>query len=245
MDKRKNKAAFVSGSSRGIGRAIAIKLALQGYDVILNCKKDVENLKQVEEKIKKFGVRCKSFVADVGDYTACASMFQAIFEEFGYVDVLVNNAGISMTGLLQDMTPQEWQDIMQTNLSSVFYCSKLVIPKMIEMKSGCIINISSVWGMVGASCEVAYSATKGGMNAFTKALAKELAPSHITVNAIAAGAIDTAMLGIYSQEEKQDIIESIPSMRLGRAGEVADLVLHLLSHPYLNGQVIAMDGAWT
>lgn len=244
MEKIKGKTAFVTGSSRGIGRAVAIKLAHKGYHVMINCKKDMENLKEVERKIKQFGVECRAYQADVGDYNECKKMFDAMQSEFESLDVLVNNAGISVFGLLQDLKPDKWQEILQTNLSSVYHCSHLAIPGMLQRKRGQIINISSVWGIVGASCEAAYSATKGGVNSFTKALAKELAPSHITVNAIAAGAIDTSMLEIFSKEERIEVAESIPAGRLGYASEVADLVLDIIRHPYLTGQVIQLDGAW-
>ncbi len=244
MDKVKGKTAFVSGSSRGIGREIAVKLAQQGYHVMINCKKDIGNLREVKEKIKSLGVECRAFLADVGNYEACKKMFAEIEREFESPDVLVNNAGVSMVGLLQDLEAEKWQEILQTNLSSVFHCTSLSIPGMIKRQSGRIINISSVWGVAGASCEVAYSATKGGVNSFTKALAKELAPSKITVNAVAAGAVDTSMLDCFSVQDREEIIASIPSFRLARAAEVADLVLDIIKHPYLTGQVIQLDGAW-
>ncbi len=161
------------------------------------------------------------------------------------MDVLVNNAGISYIGLLQDMTSDDWDRIVRTNLTSVFNCCRLAIPYMVEKKCGKIINISSVWGVAGASCEVAYSATKGGINAFTKALAKELAPSGIQVNAIACGAIDTEMNHFLNQEELIDLIDEIPAGRLGKAEEVADLAYHLgYKGSYLTGQVIGLDGGW-
>lgn len=244
MGKIKGKLAMVTGSSRGIGRAIAIKLAENGYHVIINCRKDAENLQNVKEEIRSFGVECRGFLADVGDYFACKKMFEQVFSEFERLDVLVNNAGISKVGLLQDLTPSEWQEMLSTNLSSVYHCASLAIPMMISQKYGRVVNISSIWGGVGASCEVGYSATKGGVDAFTKALAKELAPSQITVNAIAAGVIDTAMLDVFSDADKVEIIASIPSMRMGKAEEVADLVADLIRHPYLTGQVIHLDGAW-
>ena len=160
--------------------------------------------------------------------------------------MLVNNAGIAYIGLLQDMTVSDWQRIVNTNLTSVFNCCKLAIPLMLSARQGKIINISSVWGNVGASCEVAYSATKGGINAFTKALAKELAPSNIQVNAVACGAIDTEMNQWMEEEDLIGLVEDIPAGRLGRAEEVADLVYHLgYKNAYLTGQVIGLDGGWT
>jgi len=181
----------------------------------------------------------------MGDIQQCQALFAKIKKQFGTVDVLVNNAGISYIGLLQDMTSEDWDKVIRTNLTSVFNCSKLAIPDMVAQKYGKIINISSVWGNVGASCEVAYSATKGGINAFTKALAKELAPSNIQVNAVACGAIDTEMNQFLEEDELISLVEEIPTGRLGRAEEVADLVYHLgYKNAYLTGQVIGLDGGW-
>ena len=166
-------------------------------------------------------------------------------EEFGGVDIVINNAGISHIGLLSDMSAEDWHRIIDVNLSSVFYTSKLAIPYMVSNKRGKIINISSVWGNIGASCEVAYSASKGGMNSFTKALAKELAPSNIQVNAIACGCIDTEMNRCFSEEERQDLIDEIPAGRFGTPEEVADLAYSLATeHEYLTGQIISFDGGW-
>lgn len=168
-----------------------------------------------------------------------------IREQFGHIDVLVNNAGISYVGLLTDMSEEDWNRVISSNLTSVFNCCSLAIPEMVRKKSGKIINISSVWGNVGASCEVAYSASKGGMNAFTKALAKELAPSNIQVNAIACGAIDTEMNSLLTDEELSELKNEIPAGRLGRAEEVADLVYQLSrDNTYLTGQIIGLDGGW-
>ena len=172
-------------------------------------------------------------------------MVQDILDHFGRIDVLVNNAGIAHVGLFQDMTPGEWRNVLGTNLDSVYNCCHAVLPGMILRHSGRIINISSVWGVSGASCEVAYSASKGGMNALTRALAKELAPSGIAVNAIACGAIDTDMNSCFTDEEKADIAAEIPAGRFGRPEEVADLALSLAEGTdYLTGQVINLDGGW-
>lgn len=172
-------------------------------------------------------------------------MFEAASKRFGGVDILINNAGICHSGLLSDMTDTDWDRVIGTNLSSVFYCSKKAIPYMVSKKSGSIVNVSSVWGLYGASCEVAYSASKGGMNAFTKALAKELAPSGIAVNALALGVIDTDMNRHLSDEDKKALVDQIPADRLGTPEEVADAVYHLSKMPtYLTGQIISMDGGW-
>ena len=172
-------------------------------------------------------------------------MFQTIHEKCNGIDILINNAGIAHIGLLCDMTDDEWNRILQTNLSSVFYCSRAAIPHMVSQKSGKILNISSIWGSVGASCEAAYSATKSGVNGLTKALAKELAPSNIQVNAIACGAIDTVMNGQLDEEERRELEAEIPAGRFGTCEEVAELVYDLTAkHNYLTGQIIGLDGGW-
>lgn len=239
------KTVLITGSSRGIGKAIAVKYAKKGYNVVINCVKNEELLEKVKKEIESYQVSCLSFVGDVGDYAVCTAMFQEIKKAYGSLDVLVNNAGISYIGLLTDMEIADWNKIVQNNLTSVFNCCRLAIPDMIHQKKGKIVNISSVWGNVGASCEVAYSTTKGGINAFTKALAKELAPSNIQVNAIACGAIDTEMNHFLADDELLSLTEEIPAGRLGRAEEVADLVYSIThKNEYLTGQVITLDGGW-
>jgi len=239
------KTVLVTGASRGIGKAIAVKFAKKNYNVAINCVSSKERLMQTKKEIESYQVPCLAFVGDMGDLQQCEILFQQIKKQFGPLDVLVNNAGISYIGLLQDMKSEDWNRIISTNLTSVFNLSKLAIPDMIARKYGKIINISSVWGNVGAACEVAYSATKGGINAFTKALAKELAPSNIQVNAVACGAIDTEMNQFLEEEELIGLIEEIPAGRLGKAEEVADLVYHLgYKSSYLTGQVIGLDGGW-
>jgi 3-oxoacyl-[acyl-carrier protein] reductase len=241
----KKKTVLVTGSSRGIGKAIAVKFAKKGFDVIINCAHNEEELLKTKEEIASYQVSCLAFLGDMGDYDATQELFRQIKKLYGDLDVLVNNAGISYVGLFTDMTPEDWNKVITTNLNSVYNCCSLAVPDMVKNKSGKIINISSVWGNVGASCEVAYSASKGGMNAFTKALAKELAPSNIQVNAVACGAIDTEMNRFLADEELLSLIEEIPANRLGRAEEVADLVYHLAyKNEYLTGQVIGLDGGW-
>ncbi len=239
------KTVLVTGASRGIGKAIAVKFAKKGYNVVISCVRREEHLLQTKKEIESFQVSCLSYLGDMGVAENCAELFKKIRKQFGGLDVLVNNAGISYIGLLQDMKPEDWEQILRTNLTSVINCCKLAIPMKLEKKQGKIINISSVWGVCGASCEAAYSATKGGVNALTKALAKELAPSNIQVNAIACGAIDTEMNHFLDDEELIGLIEEIPAGRLGRAEEVADLAYHLgYKENYLTGQVIGLDGGW-
>lgn len=237
------KVVLVTGASRGIGKAIAVKFAKKGYNVIINCAHREQELIQAKKEIESYQVCCSAFLGDMGDLKQCEELFQMIRKQYGTLDVLVNNAGISYIGLLQDMSSEDWDRIIRTNLTSVFNCCKLAIPMMLSAGQGKIINISSVWGNVGASCEVAYSATKGGINAFTKALAKELAPSNIQVNAIACGAIDTEMNRWMDEDELIQLVEEIPAGRLGKAEEVADFAYHLgYKGSYLTGQIIGLDG---
>ncbi len=243
----KNKTVLVTGASRGIGKSCAIEFARRGYDLAITSYKNKELLCEVEKQILEMGVKCKALIGvDIGDYKACEEkIYNTLLKEEIHIDILVNNAGISYVGLLQDMTPNEWHHIVNTNLTSVFNTCKLFIPGMIAQKDGRIINISSVWGNIGASCEVAYSATKGGINSFTKALAKELAPSCIQVNAAAFGIIDTEMNNFLSEDDKNELCDEIPMGRLGKVEEAAKLICDLAeSSQYLNGQVITMDGAW-
>ena len=236
------KTALITGASRGIGKAIAEKYAAEGYNLILTCISSICELQEFSAFLKKtYDVSCIPMQVDAGNHAEVESLFQKIT----HLDVLVNNAGISHIGLLSDMTPQQWHRIMHTNLDACFYTCKYAIPIMLQNHSGRIINISSVWGNVGASMEVAYSASKGGVNAFTKALAKELAPSNIQVNAIACGVIDTDMNRCFSQEDLQYLVDEIPADRLGQPDEVADLAAYLAEAPaYLTGQIITIDGGW-
>lgn len=242
----KRKTAFVTGASRGIGKAIALKFAGNGYDLVINCGHREAELLSAKEEIEKTGAACLAFPGDIGDPEICEFIFNEIGRKYGRLDVLVNNAGISWLGLLQDMTSDDWNRILQTNLTSVFNTCRLAIPIMLSSHCGKIINISSVWGNVGASCEVAYSATKGGVNAFTRALAKELAPSNIQVNAVACGAIDTGMNRWLTAQERAALTEEIPAGRFGAAEEAAELVYQIAGgSSYLTGQVITLDGGWT
>lgn len=239
------KTVLVTGSSRGIGKAIAVKFAKKGFNVVINCAHKEEELLSTKAEIESYQVKCLAYVGDMGKQEEAKELFNQIKKLFGSLEVLVNNAGISYIGLLTDMAPSDWDRVITTNLTSVYNCCSLAIPDMVSNKYGKIINISSVWGNVGASCEVAYSASKGGMNAFTKALAKELAPSNIQVNAVACGAIDTEMNQFLNDEELMQLIDDIPTGRLGRAEEVADLVYHLAyKNSYLTGQIIGLDGGW-
>lgn len=241
----KRKTALITGSSRGIGRSIALKLAKEGYSVIINGAHNKNDLDQLEEELRQIDADCFSFFGDISSYDVAASLFDIIQNKYGSIEILINNAGISHVGLFTDMSRNEWDMLMSTNVGSIFNCCQLAVPSMVSKKYGKIINISSVWGIVGASCEVAYSASKGAINAFTLALAKELAPSNIQVNAVACGAIDTDMNHCFSEEELTALQEEIPYGRMAKPDEVADFILLLCkSSNYLTGQVIKFDGGW-
>lgn len=238
------KYALVTGSSRGIGRAIALRLAAEGYHIFLNCAHSLDALHETAREIEKLGT-CTLVPGDVGNPEAVQSIFSTIAETCDHLDVLVNNAGIAHIGLLMDMSDEEWNRIIASNLSSVFYCCRAALPGMISRKNGRIINISSMWGVNGASCEAAYSASKAGVGGLTQALAKEMAPSGISVNALACGVIDTEMNGQLDEEERQALAEEIPSGRFATPDEVADMVWKMIEAPdYLTGQIITFDGGY-
>lgn len=238
------KTVLITGASRGIGRSIALKFAAGGYNLFLNCRTSIDGLHEVRQIIENdYHTTCEIVTGDVGNPRDVTDMFAQIHRSCGCLDVLVNNAGISHIGLLLDMEDDEWRRVIDTNLSSVFYCCRAALPPMISRKSGKIINISSMWGNVGASCEVAYSASKAGVNGLTRALAKELAPSRIQVNAVACGVIDTDMNQQLSADERRALEEEIPAGRYGTTDEVAQIVWDIAHAPeYLTGQVIGVDG---
>lgn len=240
--KSYEKTILITGASRGIGRAIAKACAPFFDTMLLTCKKSEKELLTLKEELEQsHTVQCLTFVGDMAD----PSFVSSIFTQITRLDVLINNAGISHIGLLQDMSIQEWNDVIGTNLNAVFYTSRLSIPLMLSQQSGKIINISSIWGNAGASMEAAYSASKGGVNSLTKALAKELAPSNIQVNAIACGVIDTDMNRCFSQEELDSILADIPADRMGSPDEVGQMVVSILQSPsYLTGQIITLDGGY-
>lgn len=238
----KNQNVLITGASRGIGRAIAQVFAQAGYNLTLCCINNIESLEKYADELRDtYSIRVDAVRCDVG----CSSDVHAMFGRITPPDIVINNSGISYVGLITDMTDDDWSKTINTNLSSVFYICREAVPHMVKNHCGRIINISSVWGEVGASTEVAYSASKGGVNSFTKALAKELAPSNISVNAVACGLIDTEMNAHLTPEEIASVIEEIPADRIGTPGEVAGIVLDLVTAPtYLTGQIIKVDGGW-
>ena len=244
MEQTENqtKYALITGASRGIGRAAAEAFAEEGYHLILTCRRSIRELESLAKDLQKdYRISCQALAADMG----CEADVAEVFSQIHRLDVLVNNAGCAHFGLLSDMTSQEWRRVMATNLDSCFYACRGAIPLMLQRHSGKILNISSVWGAQGASMEGAYSASKGGMNAFTKALAKELAPSNIQVNAIACGVIDTAMNSHLSPQDTEALRQEIPADRFGTPKEVARLILQTAKAPaYMTGQIITIDGGW-
>jgi len=236
------KKALITGASGGIGRATAYALAKDGCDLFLVCRKSGEALLKVKEELeRKYAISCETALCDVSD----PKQVEETVSRAGEFHVLINNAAVSWVSLLTDMTLEEWRKVIDTNLNSLFYTCRLAVPQMVRRKEGKIINVSSVWGNVGASMEVAYSASKGGGNSFTKALAKELAPSNIQVNGAAFGVIDTDMNACFSREEMEALVEEIPAGRMGTAQEAGEIIRWLAGAPaYLTGQIITMDGGW-
>ncbi len=246
MGRLSGKIALVTGASRGIGRAIALELAKEGASIVINYSKDDDGVKETLEEIKKingYGVLIKE---DISSYEKTKTMVDEIITTMGRIDILVNNAGISTVGLFMDSDKESIDRIMNVNLLGPVYLTNHVVNYMMSRKSGNIVNISSMWGEVGASCEVLYSATKGGINLFTKALAKELAPSNIRVNAIAPGVIDTSMNSFLGEDDRKELEEEIPLGRFGKGEEIGKIAVFLCSDEssYITGQIIRADGGF-
>lgn len=238
------KTIIVTGGSRGIGAEIVKQLAQKDYQVILNYYQSKEKAENLQKELQEAGKKIEIFKANVSKREEVKKLIEFTLEKFGKIDGLINNAGISQTNLFTDITDEEWNTIVQQNLTSVFYCTQEALPNMIHQKQGCIINISSIWGMTGASCEVAYSVTKAGIDGMTKALAKEVGPSGIRVNSIAPGIIDTDMCADYTVEEIAEIKSQIPLGKIGKPEDIAKCVLWLLEDNYTTGQVISPNGGW-
>ena len=235
-----NKVAIVSGGSRGIGASIVETLASSGFDVVLNYRFSANKANDIASKFSNV----VTFQADVSDHAQVKSLVDFTISKFGRIDLLVNNAGIDFINTLSDTSDSDFDMVLRNNLYSAFYLSKEVSPYMINAKSGLIINISSIWGIVGASCEMSYSVSKAGLDAMTKSLAKELGPSNIRVNSIAPGIIDTDMNSFLSKEELSEIVNDIPLERIGLPSDVANTVLFLDKNSYITGQVIQVTGGW-
>jgi 3-oxoacyl-[acyl-carrier protein] reductase len=240
------KVAIITGASRGIGRAVAELFAQNGYKIVINYCRSYESALKLHEDLTQKGFEAIMCQADITQRAQVENMVMQCMTSFGSIDVLVNNAGIAQQKLFQDIPGSEWDDMMNVHVKGMFNCCQAVLPHMLKEKRGKIINISSVWGMVGASCEVHYSTAKAAVIGFTKALAKELGPSNINVNCIAPGVIDTDMLCSFSEDEKAELKDMTPLSRLGTARDVADLCLFLASDQadFITGQVISPNGGF-
>ena len=236
------RTVIVTGSSRGIGLAIARAFAMRGDTVILNGQKDARQLDQAVKELSQAGHNVAGYLSDLSVHAAACELFSHIKATHGSVDVLVNNAGQAHYGLFAAMSPEEIQAVLNNNLLTTINASHQAVPDMVRAKAGCIINISSIWGIMGASCEVVYSAVKAAVGGFTKALARELAPSNVRVNAIACGAFETRMTDNLTPEEKAAFAEHIPLGRFGSTHEVGDLAVFLADASYITGQIIPLDG---
>ena len=234
------KIALVTGASRGIGREIALNLAKKGYKVIANYNKS----KQQAIELEKENENIEIYQADISLREEVQKMIKYIIYKYNKIDILINNAGISETKMFTDVTDDDWNKMIKNNLYSAFCVTQEVSKNMIHWKQGCIINISSIWGIVGASCETIYSITKAGIDAMTKSLAKELGPSNIRVNSIAPGFIDTDMNKMYNEQEINDIKNEIPLERVGKTIDIAKCINWLIDDEYTTGQIISINGGW-
>lgn len=242
--KFSGKVVLITGGTRGIGKSIALEFAREGATLALNYVNDDERAEETLKEIKEIGGYGILVKGDVSNYTFAGKMMEQVIKTLGKVDILINNAAISKIGLFMDMEECDYNSVMDINFKSVYNTSHSVIKHMIKNKRGNIINISSMWGNLGASCEVLYSSSKGAINSFTKSLAKELAPSNIRVNAVAPGVINTEMNAWLTKEEREELINEIPLGRLGNGEEVAKVVAFLASEDssYVTGQIINVDG---
>lgn len=240
------KTAIITGASRGIGKAIATLLAQNDYNVVINYNRSEEQAKALVEVLTAQGLSAVCYKADVSDEAQAEALVRFTLDRWGKVDLLVNNAGVSASGLLIDMPIEQINDTIAVNLTGTIVMTQKVAKGMLSNQSGNIINISSIWGEIGGSCEAVYSATKGGVIAFSKAMAKELGYNGIRVNCIAPGIIDTDMNARLSTSDVQNIIDDIPCQRIGRAEDIAKAVLWLASDEasYINGQVLSINGGW-
>lgn len=240
------KVALITGSSRGIGRAVAAKLASDGYAVCINYIERQDKAKELVKALTTAGCDAMCFQADVADADAVDAMVKAVRERFGHISLLVNNAGIARQCLFQDISREYWKRIFDVNLNGAFNTIQAVLPNMLHEHSGCIINTSSIWGLHGASCEVAYSATKHAIVGLTRSLAQELAPSGIRVNCVAPGVIDTDMVQVLGSDTLSELADDTPVGRLGTPEDIAALVSFLASDAasFITGQVITSDGGF-
>ena len=239
-----NKIVIVTGASRGIGREIAKELAIKGYTVVANYNKSESKIKELQKELSEKNVNIDIFKADISKRSETKELVKYVLEKYNKIDILINNAGISQIKEFTQITDEDWNNMINTNLNSVFYMTQEVVENMIHNKNGCIINMSSIWGQVGASCESHYSVSKAGIDAITKSLAKELGPSNIRVNSIAPGIIDTEMNKNLSSEDLKSIKEEIPLEKIGKAKDIEKCIEWLIEDEYTTGQIISINGGW-
>ena len=239
-----NKVIIVTGASRGIGREIAKGLSKKGYIIIANYNKSEEQILELKKELEKSKINLDIFKADVSKREESQKLVEYTTNKYGKIDVLINNAGISQFKEFTQITDEDWEKMINTNLNSVFYMTQEACKSMIHNKKGCIINISSIWGVIGASCEVHYSVSKAGIDAMTKSLAKELGPSNIRVNSIAPGIIDTDMNKRLTQDEIENIKNEIPLEKIGNSIDIERCIEWLIEDEYTTGQIISINGGW-
>lgn len=238
------KIVIVTGASRGIGREIAKELSKKEYTVIANYNKSETQILELKEELEKENIKIDIFKADISKREEAQELVDYTINKYGKIDVLINNAGISQIKEFTQITDDDWNKMINNNLNSVFYMTQEVCKNMIHNKIGCIINISSIWGIVGASCEVHYSVSKAGIDAMTKSLAKEMGPSNIRVNSIAPGIINTEMNRELSENEINNIKQEIPLEKIGKAKDIEKCIEWLIEDEYTTGQVISINGGW-
>lgn len=239
-----NKIIIVTGASRGIGREIAKELAKKGHTIIANYNKSEEKILELKKELEENKINIDIFKADVSTRREAQKLVEYTINKYGKIDILINNAGISQFKEFTQITDEDWEKMINTNLNSVFYMSQEACKNMIHNKKGCIINISSIWGVIGASCEVHYSVSKAGIDAMTKSLAKELGPSNIRVNSIAPGIINTDMNKRLTQEEIENIKNEIPLEKIGNSIDIERCIEWLIEDEYTTGQIISINGGW-
>lgn len=238
------KTALVTGASRGIGKAVALALSERGFAVAVNYRKDRQGAEDTALRIRESGGTAELFPCDIADSAQVNAMFKAVQNTLGHISVLVNNAGIAQQKLFTDITDEDFHQMLSTNLSGAFYCTRAALPAMISEKYGRIINIASMWGEIGGSCEVHYSAAKAGVIGMTKALAKEVAPSGITVNCVSPGVIGTDMLSGFTEADLEALREETPAGRLGTSADIANAVAFFASEnaDFITGQILGVNG---